>query len=184
MTNELWRSSLVSLGVSLGLLGMSLVAACSSPSTDSSKDMDVCAATAGQAVVAGGTAELGTGNAFTAIPTGGTVDVVAGSQGLHMFVINMRVRDLDVSLDKGAAVTVSVHDQNGVSLAMDFGCRARFFEPNADGWLYADQPYNQPLTLDALARIDGTMVTLQIDVRDDQGHEATDMRTVVAHVVP
>jgi hypothetical protein len=157
---------------------MSLAAACTS------SEVDPCAATAGHAFVADGSAELGTGTEFTPVMDGQRADVVLGTQGLRMFVLNVRVRDLDVGPGQDGGITASARDQDGVTASMDYGCRTRSFEQHADGWLYATSAYFLPLTLDALAWIDGATVALQVHVRDGLGHEATDTRTVVAHLVP
>ena len=175
MTDQIWRSALGAL-----VLGgaASMIAACSSPAPP--KMVDPCTE---QAPVPGGAADLGIGMHFTPVSNGQQADVVLGTQTLHMFVVNVRVRDLDVSATRFGAVRAAALDPGGAVISMDYGCRSYAFLDNADGWSYVDNPYFLPLNNDAVAQVDGTAVTLRVTVTDQMGQQATDTRTVMAHVL-
>jgi hypothetical protein len=100
-----------------------------------------------------------------------------------MFIVNVRVRDLDVSATRLGGVTATALDPSGAVISMDYGCRSHSFMESADGWLYADSAYLLPLNTDAAMRVNGTMVTLRVTVTDQMGQQATDARTVMAHVL-
>jgi len=179
MTDQIWRSP---VGLASVFAAMS-VAACATP--DFHQTPDPCALPAGQTFVATGTAELGVGDDFTAVTTGQSVDVVQGSQSLHMFVVNLRVQGLEVDdLNRPGGVDATVLDASAMPLAADYGCRTRAFTEHTNGWAYAGGPYQVPVTDDVLARIDGTAVMLRVEVHDAAGHQAIDTRSVMAHVVP
>jgi hypothetical protein len=169
---QIWHSARVAL-----VLGgaASMAAACASPP----KMVDPCVE---QAPVPGGAADLGLGVNFMPVSNGQPADVVLGTQTLHMFVVNVRVRDLDVSATRFGGVRAVALGQGGAVISMDYGCRSHSFMESSDGWLYADSAYFLPLNSDAVAQVDGTAVMLQVTVTDQMGQQATDTRTVMARV--
>ena len=155
-----------------------LVAACSS-------DMeppvaDPCAV---KPVVAGGTAELGLGSAFMPVSDGQDVEVQLGIQGLWMFVVNARARDMDVgSGDREGVVDLTALDQNGAQVSLAVGCRVREFAQTNDGHLELTSAFLLPLLPSVTPVLDGAAITIHLEIRDDEGHRATDERSVVAHL--
>lgn len=140
--------------------------------------VDPCAA---KPVIAGGSAELGLGTSFAPIVDGQTVDLERGLQGLWMFMINARARDMDVgSGDREAAIDVAALDQSGTTISLETGCRVREFTPASNGALQLYSPYALPLD-PSIAQLDGAKITIRIELRDHDGRRAIDERTIVAH---
>lgn len=139
-------------------------------------------------VVDGGSVELGLGSEFTPVVDGQDVSLQLGTQGLWMFVVNARAHDMDVgSGDQEGVVVFSVFDPNGAPVSIDFSCRVREFVPRdpgclAPGCLELASPYFLPLRPELTGQLDGARLTIQVEVRDSEGHRATDRRTVVAHL--
>ncbi|MEO7734272.1 MAG: hypothetical protein ABIY55_25165 [Kofleriaceae bacterium] len=132
-------------------------------------------------VVTGGAVELGLGDSFTEVHNGQDVNLVLGSQGLWMFVVNARVADMDASAGE-IGVLVDAVDVNGQRASLlDRGCRARQFADNGSGLLQLTTGSLMPLDPNAVANVDGATFTIRIEVRDVDGRRATDERTVVAH---
>ncbi len=132
-------------------------------------------------VVPGGAVELGLGDTFTPVRAGQDVDLILGSQGLWMFVINARVQDMDGSAgDIGLLVDAVDVNGNRASL-LDRSCRARKFEDNGSGMLQLTTGSLMPLDPNAVPHVDGATFTIRLEVRDVDGRRATDERTVVAH---
>lgn len=131
-------------------------------------------------VVAGGSVELGLGDAFTPVTNGQDAAIVFGAQGLWMFVINARVQGMDTSAgDIGLLVdAVDVHG-NRASL-FDRSCRPRVFEDNGSGMLELTSGTLMPFDPNAVPHVDGGTFTIRLEVRDADGRRATDERTVVA----
>jgi hypothetical protein len=136
------------------------------------------------APVAGGAVELGLGSQFSPMVDGEDVSVQHGLQGLWMFVVNARVTGMNVGLDadQGAAL-FQILDASGNVVSLQTGCRNLDFMP-VDG--ATDQlvaPFALPL-IDTFTptQIEGAHLTIAVDMRDRDGHEATDQRTIVAHM--
>jgi hypothetical protein len=154
----------------------SITVACSPAAPDAS---DPCE---DHPVVAGGSVELGLGDTFTAVSNGQDVDVVFGSQGLWMFVVNARVQGMDASAgDIGLFVDAVDGNGNRASL-LDRSCRARAFEDNGSGVLQLTTGTLMPIDPNAVPTIEGATFTIRIEVRDGDGRRATDARTVIAHM--
>lgn len=156
---------------------MCLVAACSSePATPA----DPCAV---MAVTTGGTAELGLGTDFTPVVDGQDAELQLGLQGLLMFVVNARVRDMDIgSGSPEGAVEVVALAQDGTQASLQSGCRVRVFTALPTGELQLDSPYFLPLQ-PALA-LEGARFTIRLEIRDVEGLQATEDRAIVAHLPP
>ena len=151
----------------------SITAACSSAAPDQPCD--------DRPIVAGGAVELGLGDTFTEVRNGQDVDLVLGSQGLWMFVINARVADMDSGAGE-IGVLVDAVDVNGArATLLDRGCRARKLEDTGNGVAQLTTGSLMPLDPNAVAMVDGPTFTIRIEVRDVDGRRATDERTVVAH---
>ena len=158
------------------LLLVSFLASCSSDPDPT--PADECAV---KPLVAGGSVELGLGSTFTPVVNGQTADLQLGAQGLWMFVVNARVRDMSVGSDREGIIEAAVLDQSGNVISLGLGCRLREFVETADGFLQVTSPYLVPLVPDDTP-IDGTTVKIRLEVRDEEGRRATDERSVVAHV--
>ena len=157
------------------LLLVCFFASCSS---ENGAPMDPCAM---KPVIAGGSAELGLGSSFMPVVAGQNVDLQLGAQGLWMFIVNGRARDMAVgSGDREGVVDVAVFDKTGQTISLDLGCRRREFAETADGYLEFASPFLLPLNPSAM--VDGATVTIHLQVRDTEGRQAIDERAVVAHV--
>lgn len=151
-------------------------ASCSSGATSTMEDP--CAL---KPVIAGGSVELGLGNIFMPVVAGQNVELQLGAQGLWMFILNGRARDMDVgSGDREGVIDAAVFDQNGETISLALGCRRREFAETADGYLEFTSPFQLPLNPNVM--VDGATVTIHLQVRDTEGRQATDERAVVAHV--
>ncbi|HEX2690573.1 MAG TPA: hypothetical protein VHN14_28350 [Kofleriaceae bacterium] len=132
-------------------------------------------------VLAGGTAELGVGQSFMPVVTGQDVYLQLGAQGLWMFVLTGRVRDMNVgSGDHEGIIDAAVFDKNGQEISLGLGCRLREFAETDDGSLQFTSPFLTPLIPSIM--VDGTTVMLRLQVRDTEGRQATDERAIVARV--
>jgi hypothetical protein len=142
--------------------------------------VDPCAV---KPVVAGGSAELGLGSDFAPVVAGQDVELQLGTQGLWMFVVNARARDMDVgSGDREGVIDVAALDQSGEQISLELGCRVREFAETAGGDLQLTSPYFLPLLPTAAPGSEGAKVTIRLDIRDGEGRRATDERSVVAHL--
>jgi hypothetical protein len=136
-----------------------------------------------QPVVEGGAAEVGLGDQFAPITNGQEVTVELGIQGLWMFVVNGRVRDMDVgSEDLRGVITFAALDANAQEISLEVGCRIRTFVEMPDGSRQLDTAFQLALLPQATPLLDGGMITLRLEVRDHEGRQAIDERTVVARM--
>ena len=116
------------------------------------------------------------------VADGQNVTLQLGAQGLWMFVVTARARDMDVgSGDRQGVIDFSVRDQSGGTISLALGCRVREFAEMNDGYLGLTTPFALPLLPDASSNIEGARVTIHLEVRDTEGRRAIDDRTVVAH---
>ena len=160
------------------LLLLCLVASCSS-----AVDPPVVDPCADKPVVAGGSAELGLGSTFVPVVAGQDVELELGTQGLWMFIVNARARDMDVgSGGREGVIEVAALDQNGQQISLGLGCRVREFAEMDGGSLELTSPFFLPLLPTAAPGPEGVMVTIRLDVRDGEGRRATDERSIVAHL--
>ena len=139
-------------------------------------------------IVPGGSVELGAGVAeggvFQAITDGQDLQVQLGSQGLWMFVLNARTRDMAVGAgDLEGIIDFSLIDSGGTEVNVQTGCRVRTFSA-LDDYLALDFGYALPYSPDFNAQIEGHTVTIHLELRDHEGHRAIDERHVVAHLPP
>ncbi len=158
----------------------SLLAACaSSPSTPDPTDL--CSSNLPR--VAGGTAELGFGSQFSPMLDGQDVSLQLGIQGFWMFVVNARVTDMNVGTDAdAAAVQFQILDASGNVVSLQTGCRDLDFLPAEGGALQLAAGYALPFDQTFGPKIEGAHVTIEVDVRDRDGREATDRRTIISHM--
>lgn len=134
-------------------------------------------------VVAGGSAELGLGSSFAPVVAGQDVELQLGTQGLWMFIINARARDMDIgSGGREGVIDVAALDENGQQISLAIGCRVREFAETSGGDLQLTSPYFLPLLPTTTPGAAGLKVTIRLDLRDGEGRRATDERAVVAHV--
>ena len=143
-------------------------------------DEEPCAITE---TVPGGTAEVGLGENCARITEGQDLTMTCGPQGLFMFVVNVRVHDMDVNATDhlgGVGFVATGQDGTKLSLAVN-GCRSRMFVPSDDGMIMIGS-YGVATDLNLLNQIDGARVTIAVDIRDHVGHHAVDSRIVTAHV--
>jgi hypothetical protein len=160
------------------LLFLCLVASCASDA-----DPPVVDPCADKPVVAGGSAEIGLGTTFAPVVAGQDVELQLGTQGLWMFVVNARARDMDVgSGGREGVIEVAALDQNGQQISLGLGCRVREFAEMDGGNLQLTSPFFLPLLPTVSLGPEGAMVTIRLDVRDGEGRRATDERSIVAHL--
>jgi hypothetical protein len=134
-------------------------------------------------IVVGGSAEIGLGSSFSPVVPGQDVELQLGTQGLWMFIINARAHDLNVgSGDQEGVIDVAALDEAGQQISLSLGCRVREFATTSGGDLELTSPYFLPLLPTVTPGAAGLKVTIRLDIRDGEGHRATDERAVVAHV--
>jgi len=157
-----------------------LIAGCADDANHPAPPVDPCAV---EPSLAGGAAEVGLGSDFTPLVEGQDVHVELGIQGLYMFVVNVRVQDMDVSSDgRPGVIYLGAFDQSGQAISLETGCRVREFGDTGGGHQQLSSPYFLPLIPDFTSVLEGAMVTIRLDVRDLDGHQAKDERTVVTHL--
>lgn len=132
-----------------------------------------------------GTVEVGvtlTGNQFASIAEREDVYVELGLQGLYMFVANVRVHDMRIGEGKLGAIEVNAFAETAeTELSLAVGCREREFTDGAEGAQLAS-PFWVALRPEIYDVLDGLVVRLRATVRDLDGLEAIDERTVVARL--
>ena len=134
-------------------------------------------------IVANGSVELGLGTSFTPVATGQNVELQLGAQGLWMFVVSARTCDMNVGAgDREGAIEATALDRNGQQVSLGLGCRLREFAATGDCCLQPTSPYLVPLGASVSISAGGTPMTIHLEVRDVDGHRATDERSVVAHL--
>lgn len=186
MTNQNSRSRRAVFAASLlarAALGTLGLGACASDPVDE----DPCVP---RPQVPGGSVEIGrgAGTAFTPIVEGQDLSLILGAQGLMMFELSARTHDLAVGAAPQTGVVVfAVYDAREQVVSLDLACRVREFE--AAGSAVADSSarvlshvYGTPLFPEVSGQINGARLTLEVEVRDTQGHRAIDRRTVIAHL--
>ena len=159
-------------------------AACTNPKGESDAAVNPCADIP---LVAGGSVELGLGAAqggvFQPITDHEDLNVQLGSQGLWMFVMNARRSDMSVGAGElEGVVYYSLLDQSGGTMSIQTGCRVLEFAPLDGAYLGLRTGYALPFSLDYNSTLEGTIVTIHLELRDHEGHRAVDDRTVVAHL--
>ena len=183
MTTQIRQRLVTCSALLLGATGLG--AACSSPADPGSDDP--CAL---RPVVPGGSVEVGlAGTPFRPIVDGEDVDLVVGSQGLDMFVVSARTQELDVgSGDQEGVVVFTVFDANEQEISFDFSCRLREFVPSTSpgsvsGSMVLAGLYGLPLLTEFITpQLEGSRVTIQVEVRDTAGRRAIARAGVVAHL--
>jgi len=157
-----------------------LVASCSSE--PSSPPVDPCQV---EPMFVGGTAEVGLGSEFSPIMDGQDVQLIFGYRNLYTVVVNARVQDMDIGADdRPGVVFLTAFDEGGQVISLDLSCRVREFveTATADGTQQLDSPYNLPLHPSFTPSLEGARIKIRLDVRDQDGIQAIDERTVVAHL--
>jgi hypothetical protein len=159
------------------LLVTCFAAACAEPAAPAEEP---CAITT---TIPGGTAEVGLGETCARITEGQDVTLTCGTQGLYMFIVNVRVHDMDVNDSAhlgGVGFVATGQDGTKLSLAAS-GCRSREFVVTDDGLIMTGS-YGLATDINLLSQIDGARVTITVDVRDHLGRHAVDSRIVTAHI--
>jgi hypothetical protein len=118
---------------------------------------------------------------FTPLADDATLDIHAGPQGGHHFLVAVRARSLDLT----AVRTLLSASQSGADVDV-LSCPYHYtYVAGADGW--ATLADAVPLVLDevwlAAATREGARVTIRAEVQDDRGAFGVDERTVVAHLL-
>lgn len=127
---------------------------------------------------------LGTlnGAAFAPLADGDTLDIYAGPQGGHHFLVAVRTRSIDLA---SARTLLSASQGSADVDALSCPYRTRYVA-SADGW--AMLPNALPLVLDegwlASGAADGERVTVRAEVEDDDGAYGVDEHTVLVHRLP
>jgi hypothetical protein len=151
------------------------VAGCSG----SSDPQDPCAIAP---VTAGGSAEVGRGDPFVSVADGEDFELELGVQGLWMFVLSARVRDVDVGDGNLGRIDVVAYDQTDAVVSLDVGCRARDWVSTGDGGWELASVYQLALYPGLETMLDGAMVRIELQVGDRDGTYAVDERTVVVRI--
>lgn len=132
-----------------------------------------------------GTIDLGLGDPFMALTDGQEANYELGLQGLYMFVINARVHGLDLGIeDERGAVRFASFAPSGEQMSLEFGCRARDFNPDDGNGQQLATTFFLPFDPTFTPTLDGTTVTIRAEVIDHTGATATTERTVVARPMP
>ena len=131
-------------------------------------------------VIAGGSVELGLDDQFTPVVDGQEVELVLGAQGFWMFVINARVHDMGPGLDTKAVLVDAVDSSGAIATALAKACRQRPFQDAGDGSLELTTGFLTPLHPSRTPTLDGAAFTIRLEIRDAEGHRATDQRTLIA----
>lgn len=127
---------------------------------------------------------LGTfdGAAFAPLADGDALDIHAGPQGGHHFLVVVRTRSLDLTKTR----TLLSASQGGADVdALSCPYHSPYVT-GADDW--ATLLNAVPLVLDedwlASGAANGAPVTVRAEVQDDRGAYGFDERTVLAHMLP
>jgi hypothetical protein len=160
------------------LLACSLVGACADDGA--TLPPDPCEVSP---VVPGGAGELGLGETFTPVVDGQDVTLELGAQGLWMFIVNTRLPEGDLRAGDLAGVSASAtFDSTRETISIDVSCRVRELAPAGTGYLQLDSPYLLPLQASLTPQLEGSHVTIELEVRDAAGRQGRDRRAVVAHL--
>lgn len=133
-------------------------------------------------VIAGGAAELGLGMEFAPVADRQEAELVLGTQGLWMFLVNARAHDMELGSEAVEGVVIEATDTRGARISLESGCRTRRFEDQGDGTLQLATAFLLPLLPDVTPTIDGATITIRLEIRDSEGRRATDARTVIARL--
>jgi hypothetical protein len=157
------------------------VAGCATDTDDPLPIDDVCAA---QTMFAAGTSEMGLGASFSPIVDGQEATVTPGASHLWTFTVNTRVSGMDIGSgpEHAAAVFFTARDQAGEIISLDVGCRAREFVTAGDNRWQLAESYQLALWPQFTPVLDGSMVTLQVEVLDRSGRRAGGEHRVVARL--
>jgi hypothetical protein len=127
---------------------------------------------------------LGTfdGTAFAPLADGDTLDLQAGPQGGHHFLVAVRTRSIDLA----SARTLLSASQGGADVDA-LSCPYHIlYVTGANGW--ATLPHAVALVVDegwvASGAAEGVLVTVRAEVQDDRGAYGFDERTVLARLLP
>jgi hypothetical protein len=128
-----------------------------------------------------GSVELGHGKAdYVAIAEGETFELELGLQGLWMFIVSTRATGMDIGDGDTAAVWFNAIGPEGQLISLDTGCREREFAVTPEGALQLTDPYLVAILPEHTGLLSGGNITLEVIVRDVEGHEATSVSHVVA----
>lgn len=122
------------------------------------------------------------GVGFAPLANGDTLDVYAGPQGGHHFLIAVRTRAIDITSTR----TLLSASQGGTDVDV-LSCPYRTpYVSGADGW--ASLRGAAALVLDeswlASGAAEGAQVTVRVEVQDDRGAYGFDERTILTHLLP
>jgi hypothetical protein len=132
-------------------------------------------------VIPGGTVELQLSADLSPIIDGQGVQLQLGLQNFYMFVLSVRVGDMDMGSGTGVVDVVALN-QDGSQASLTTGCRVREFTPLDNDELQLSTPYALALQPSATAQLEGARMTIRFSVRDFDGRQVTAERAVVAHL--
>ena len=165
------------------LLFVCLVAACSSgtsASVDAAPPVDECEA---KPVIAGGAAELGLGPDFTMVTEGQDLALQWGTQTLLMFVVNARAHEMNIVPGQSqGVVNVTALGPDGAQVSLETGCRVRDFMSLPSGDVQLASPFQLPMQPARTPQIDGAKIKIRLEIRDQDGRQAINEVSVVAHL--
>lgn len=171
-----WETGIVKLSRTVALC---IVCGCSeSPPTPPGSVEPCNVAASGVA----GDVEVGRSRPYASITDGEDFPLELGPQGLYMFVVTTRVRDIAVSDEERGAVDMFATHPDGAVMSLDGGCRNRTFVAADDGSWEQASPYHVALRPEFNSMLDGLDVTIHVTIRDREGREASAERTVIARM--
>jgi hypothetical protein len=142
--------------------------------------VDECAV---KPVIDGGVAELGLGPDFAMVMDGQDVPLQWGTQTLLMFVVNARAHDMNiVPGESQGVVNLTALGPDGTQVSLETGCRVRDFMALPSGDVQLTSPYQLPLSPALTPGLDGAKITIRLEIRDQDGRQAVDEVSVVAHI--
>ena len=122
------------------------------------------------------------GTVFTPLADGDTLDIHAGPQGGHHFLVAVRTRSVDLA----SARTLLSASQGGADVDALSCPNHKHNETKAKN--SATLPGDVPLVLAetwlASGAVEGASVTVRVEVQDDRGAYGFDEHTVLAHRLP
>lgn len=163
------------------LFSLALIMTCAACVEDSAQNTqdELCAE---KATLPGGSVQLGLGAEFKPITDGETVEFVLGLQGLWMVVTNVRAQDMHLGSDSLQGIVVlDAKDAMGTQVSLETGCHIREFADGGDGYTYLTTTFLLPVSPNYPNDLEGMPLTVSLSLHDQEGHQATDTHTIIAH---
>jgi hypothetical protein len=132
-----------------------------------------------------GLVEIGTGTTdWEAVTDGQDLDLHAGPQGGHHFIVHARLRDMlpgDVTVpgELGNPITrFQAYDSDGAEVSLFVPPYRLGYEDGGDGWHYMASGHLLVISEPEVEGLYGTIVTISLVVSDAEGTASRDTRTV------